>query len=1008
MKNKLCFKPILAILLLFGFLFAFGQDTPTVNSGISGKVVEESSGSPLSGVTVTLETPARSAVTNSDGQFTISNLPAGRYELLFSLPQYEKKSVSDIDVPTNDFAVISVTLAGIKPAVTSTGNPEKAIEGVVITKTRARAETVNALLTQQKNSIRVSDGISAETIRRTPDRTTSDVLKRVSGASIQDNKFVIIRGLNDRYNASYLNGGPLPSSEPDRKAFSFDIFPANMIDNLVIYKTATPDLPGEFAGGVIDITTKSTSDKNFQSISIGGGYNDITTGKKQLYADGTGQTFIGSDNGSRKFPEGFPTSDQFRALQNNRTEANLKLIDYYTKASVTDWSIGEKDFAPNYNFNYTIARRSRKNMDFGYIASVTKTVSNTYNTSNRRTYEYNTVNNLVESSLEADLNDNSYNTQTLFGAIANFSLKVDNANSFSFKNLFSQNSTNTLIERNGALNQDSDKLMLKATSRLFTGNTIYTGQLNGDHNFTKPQIKLSWTGTFSKVARVTPRDRRNSYVYFKNEDGTATTPTASIGEINVESPGSMYSSRNDETILSSKVDLSRKFKIGDEFGMDVKMGGFIQSRDRQFNARLIGYVPFAGRYNGANYGFSTFDSSIATMDDAHIFALSNMGVLANGKSGLMLKDGSKGNDQYDATSRLKAGYLMFDNSYKAFRLIWGARYESYNQKLNSRGDNGAPVNIDKTEDDLLPSANLIVALNKKQNLRFSYSKTLNRPEFRELAPFLFYDFITRYNTQGTPELEIAKVQNADARYEIFPGRGQLFSISAFYKKFDHPIELQALANNSNKYQNALSGENKGIEVEYRTLLSTLTGAKESKFLDDLTLFTNIAVIRSKVDISNLMSSSSQNIPMQGQSPYVFNAGLQYLNTDLGWAFAANINRIGDRIAIHANQTQGASTPALWEKGRTFLDMQLAKSFMKNSLELKFNVQNLLAQRQLFYMNNDTTSNPAYKEKKGVDALFNSIFTGDKQNLNGYDKDVDDEVWSTNFGRVFSLTATYNF
>lgn len=1009
MKKIFVLKSLFTFFLLAGIAF-FSAQTTTVNSGISGTVVEESSGQPLAGVSITTSPVQKTVTTNSDGRFTIENLPAGQYEVTLTLSGYDTKSVSEIDVPLNDFANINVTLAAAvaKPAVRE---GEQNIEGVVITRTRARAETVNALLTMQKNSVRVSDGISAETIRRTPDRTTSDVIKRVSGASIQDNKFVIIRGLNDRYNTSYLNGSPLPSSEPDRKAFSFDIFPANMIDNLVIYKTATPDLPGEFAGGVIDITTKSVSDKNFNTLSAGVGFNDKTTGKKQLFAEGVSNTLIGGDNGSRAFPDNFPTVAQFQALQGQRNEASVMQIDALTKASLKNWSLGEKEFSPNWGFSYTMARRGKKNPDFGYIASVTRSQTNNFTTSDRKTYEYEQVGNNYISTLDRDLHDNNYSVQQLFGAIANFSWKADQSNTFTFKNLFSFNSTSNILERTGALNQDSDQLMQNASARLFTSNSIYTGQLGGEHNLRKSKIRINWVGSLSKVVRSTPNDMRNSYVYMKNEDGTVTNPRASIASSNlsVDAPGTFFSSRNDENTLNTKIDVSRRFRFSDDAAMEVKVGGFIQSRDRDFQARLMGYQQFRGTVNGVNYGTNTFDSGIASMDEDHIFTLANMGILGNGKSGLTLADATKGNDFYTASSKLKAGYFMFDNSYKMFRLIWGARYEAYKQLLNSKDDANKPVDVENKENDFLPSANLIVALNKKQNLRFSYSKTLNRPEFRELAPFLFYDAMTTYNTQGTPELKIAKIQNLDLRYEIFPGRGQLFSLSGFYKKFENPIELIAEANNSNKYRNADSGISKGIEIEYRTMISSIVGAKESKFLDDLTFFTNLSVIRSKVDISNIIQSETlEDIPLQGQSPYVFNAGLQYLNADKGWSFAVNMNKIGDRVFAQADQTQGLYSPAIWEKSRTFIDMQLAKSLMKNKIELKLNVQNLLAEDQQFYLNNATENNPNFVTKSGFQGFFNNVFTGDKNNKNGFNEGVDDELWRTRFGRTYSFTVNYNF
>ena len=324
--------------------------------------------------------------------------------------------------------------------------------------------------------------------------------------------------------------------------------------------------------------------------------------------------------------------------------------------------------------------------------------------------------------------------------------------------------------------------------------------------------------------------------------------------------------------------------------------------------------------------------------------------------------------------------------------------------MNSKSDVGTDIAVDDTQLDILPSVNFIYSLNKKQNLRLSGSKTLNRPEFRELAPFLFFDFDTRFNTSGNPDLKITEIYNADLRYEFFLGRGQLFSASAFYKNFKNPIELQALANNSNKYQNATAGTNYGVELEFRLLLSTFFGAKETKFLDDLTLFSNLAVIRSEVDISNLTPSAVAT-PLQGQSPYVFNAGLQYINKEMGWSFSANTNRVGNRITIHGNQTTGNASPAYWEKARTFLDFQIAKSFLKNKIELKLNVQNVLAQDLVFYQNNDLLET---SEIKGFDAFVNKVFTGDSQNKNGFDSKVDDEISRNTFGRTFSFSMTYNF
>jgi hypothetical protein len=455
------------------------------------------------------------------------------------------------------------------------------------------------------------------------------------------------------------------------------------------------------------------------------------------------------------------------------------------------------------------------------------------------------------------------------------------------------------------------------------------------------------------------------------------------------------------------VDISKKINFSDSFSADIKIGGITQQRSRTFQARQLGYVKFSGFVNGVNYGNSTYLASIDNQSDETIFNTSNMGILGPKSSGLTLFDGTKGTDDYKADSKLDATYVMIDNAFNKFRIIWGARLENYSQHLTSKEDDGiTPIVVDDAKLDILPSVNIIYSINKKQNLRLSGSKTLNRPEFRELAPFVFYDAETKFNTEGNPDLKIAQILNADLRYEIFPGKGQLFSLSTFYKEFTDPIELQAKANNTNQYKNAKSGQNFGVELEYRTLLSSMFGSKETKVLDDLTFYTNIAVIRSKVDISNLVQSATLvNVPLQGQSPYVFNAGLQYMNKEMGWSSSLNLNKIGSRINIQGNQTSNGSVPAFWEKSRAFLDYQLAKTFLKNKLEVKINIQNILAEDQIVYQNNELASTPKIT---GIKAAMNSIFTGDSQNKNGYNSNEDDLIFKTKYGQTISLTLDYNF
>jgi TonB-dependent receptor len=855
------------------------------------------------------------------------------------------------------------------------------LKEVVLTKAKTKVESIKSLLQVQKNNASVSDGVSAETIKRTPDKNTSDVLKRISGASIQDNKFVIVRGLNDRYNFALINNAPLPSSEPDRKAFSFDIFPSNMLDNIIITKTASPDLPGEFAGGVVQINTKSVPDKDFQTLSIGEGYNTITTFKNQKTYKGSSTDWLGFDNGTRALPASIPTKEVMQLQSENQILQNIQLA----KSFQNNWTLNNNKFNPNTSIQYSFG----KHYDIG-----SKTVGMLFSLSHNITNNYNQVlRNGFDSpgNLHSSYNDNNYSQQVLTAALGNFSLKFNQNNSISFKNILSLNSNDLVVERSGK----ADVTLTSITDsnvRWFTSNKIYSGQLNGEHSLTESKIKILWNGFFSDIQRSIPNLRRNSYTTEKDINSpTFNQPIANLASINQGSQdyaGNMFYSENKESIKGGRVDLSKKFNLGENSTNEFKIGAFIQNRNRAFFARDFYFVKGSKFDSNSNILFSP---------ESTIFSPSNFS-----DTGLTLQELTKETSHYNAKSKLNAAYAMLDNRYNKFRLVWGVRLEDYSQTLITNDDRTKElVYYNNKQQDILPSANLIYSIDNIQNLRFSYSKTLNRPEFRELAPFAFYDFTTQFLTEGNTNLKIAKIQNFDLRYEIYPGKGQVFSFSYFKKYFTNPIELKQADNKSIKYVNADSSINSGVELEFRTMLSSIFKIEEASVLDDLTLFSNIAIIKSKVDISSF-NETEKFRPMQGQSPYVFNAGLQYMNKDNGWVISTNLNRVGNRIAISGRNDVN---PSIWEKARTFLDMQIAKSFHDNKIEIKLNVQNVLAQDLIFYQNN---TSKAVNYDPAISSLSNIIFTGTGQNVNGYNSKVDDPIWVTKFGRTLSLSCTYNF
>ena len=961
-------------LFMISYLF-FGQ-----NSSISGSVVDESNGGALPGVNIIIRELKLSTTTDSDGKFIFRNVTVGIYDVEFSYIGYYPKIISEVITKTNEVTYLNTTIAETK----------NELKEVVITRTKAKAESIKSLLIAQKNSITVSDGISAESIKRTPDRTTSDVLKRVSGVSIQDNKFVIIRGLNDRYNTALINGAPLPSSESDRKAFSFDIFPANMLDNLVITKTASPDMPGEFAGGVIQINTKSVPDKNFQSITIGTGYNSITTFKSKKDYEGSNTDWLGFDNGTRDLPSTVPSTKDFPKYSKPEGAEIAKTFEY-------DWKINDTKFKPNTGFQYSLGHHfDFGEKVFGVLFSVSHSITNNLNEIARN--EWDNTNQSAPSVLQKTKNDINYSQQVLTGSLANFTMKFNENNTIFFKNILSINSNDLVVERN-SIDDVNDVREFNSNVRWFTSNIIYSGQLNGEHYFTKPKIKATWSGFYSNIQRSIPNLRRNLYIVAEpgSSDPLLSNPRAIIGAPGNSSDygGGMFFAENKESVVGGKFDVSKKFEIGKELINEIKLGGFIQNRERDFFARQF----FYSQYQSVG---GTYARELEYLSDEFIFKKENMGLLPSGKNGFTLDEYTKKEDSYVAGSKLNAAYVMLDNRYKKFRLIWGVRVEDFVQTLQSDTQTLGYIDLNVKKTDYLPSANLIFSINSKQNLRFSYSKTLNRPEYRELAPFGFYDFTTGFFTQGNPELKRASIQNYDFRYEFYPSKGQLFTISYFVKKFKDPIEIiQQALNATIGYVNANSAVNKGIEMEFRVLLSSIFTSENTTVFDDFTLFSNLAIIKSKADVKGINGANPETTrTMQGQSPYVFNGGLQYFNKDMGLIVSANINRAGNRIAYASSENE----PAIWEKGRTFLDMQIAKSFNKNKLELKFNIQNILAQDLIFYQNNYKNT----EEYGSLETLANHVFTGDFHYEDGYAPADDDLFWNQKFGRSFSISATYNF
>lgn len=971
MKN---FKHTILTLCLALPTLGFAQ-----NGKITGVVTEAGNGLPMDGAGVYVEGIQAGKSTNSEGRFTWDLAP-GKYTLICKFIMFSEQRKENIEVIAGQTIVVDFSMAE-----ESTGGDTL---GPVTIKVERTHNTVNSLITDKFESTNAEDNIGKDEMKNKNDNKVSDVLKRVSGTTIQDNKFAIIRGMNDRYNAAYINGAPLPSSESDRKAIAFDIFPSSMLDNIIIKKSGSPDLPGEFAGGVIMINTRSIPSENMQSLQLSTGINTLTTLKDFKTYDGGKYDWLGVDDGSRALPKDLPSTEDLRA-------ANVFERGELAKMFTPSWRIDSKKAAPNMGFQYTLGLRdSLFNQPAGMLISLNYSNNNSTNLTERNEYEEQ-GNGVIQTQ---ELNDNNYINDINTAVLMNLTMNAGSNSTIRFNNMYSINSNDRVTLRNGAREFDQiDKQWERASIRWFTQNQIYSGQLMGSHTLLKKErLNISWNAGLSNVQRDIPNMRR--IVYRKNaqfENDPEKDYNAVIDPNNSRAGGIMFFSNNNESIYSGKYDILYKLVNKDEnkFTLDIKAGGLHQFRDRQFVARNIGFDRF-------RVGTTIrFDTDLLMLPEEQIFSTAYMGQMTDSaapyQGGWAIKETTKPTDSYTASATLHAGYLMGDaNFFNRVRFIFGARVENYNQVISTE-ENGEPLVVDTTVTDILPSANLIVTLLRdkhsqkpKMNIRMGYFRSVSRPEFRELASFNFYDFISDFEVYGASDLQRALIDNYDLRFEFTPGIGQLISVSGFYKKITNAIETAARPDivRAVYYTNAPLVTNIGTELEYRISLMTIFKKAyerdSSEFLNRTYLFSNFTLIDSKVDVSDVLGATSKSRPLQGQSPYVINAGLGIWLPVIDVMVTSSYNYVGRRLYIVGSSIE----PDYWENTRHVLDIQLAKSIKnKNGIErwdIRLNFKDLLANDLVLYQDID-------KDKK-------------------YSENRDNTMVRTNMPRMVSLSVQYNF
>lgn len=887
-------------------MFSAGE---LLSQSIKGKILDEASSDPLIGATIKVEGTKNGAITDIDGTYTIENLSPGKYNLIVSYIGYQDKLIKDIVISGNQVVSLDITLA-----VSNLTTEEIVVESSLT------LSNEKALLTEMKNSTRVMDGISEQQIKKTPDAAASDVLKRVTGLSVVKDKFVFVRGTSERYNTTTLNGSLIPSTEPDKKSFSFDLFPSNLLENIIVSKTFTPDQPGNFSGGLVQITTKEFPDEFSFNYSMTGSFTENTTGKDFFSYNAGESKFLflnlGKDDGGRSLPSNIPQ----KLLKNNNFTPE-QLSDY-AKSFRNNWQQTGKSAPINSGFQTSIGNLFN-------IGKVPVGVLGAF--SYRNGYSNKEIERNLYNTDYVQLNGykgRGSEYSILWGGLININAKLGNYNKLSFKSTFTQTSEDETEYYEGFDNTVyiSDK---KLYLTKFTERSLSSFQLVGNH-YIFNGLAIDWKASYSESDRNEPDIKTMLY---QREQGTDDPYYAALNyNVGNDFSGGRFFSSMSDINRSIQVDFEVPFKFSLPFAegfssSKLKIGTFLNGTNRNFNARNFGPALFI------NAPFTIIYEPIET-----IFRPDNF---APGK--IFLDELTKESDKYNALDNIYAGYMMVDIPINQFRFIIGGRYEISEQSVNTLGVVGEPIKNNLENKDILPSINFVYQLNDKTNIRAAYTQTVSRPELREIAPFSYVDFVSGVLIYGnSTDLHRSLVRNYDLRFETYPSGDELISLSLFYKHFDSPIEDVFISTSTNKlksFKNAVSGANNyGIEFEVRKNLGFL-----HKYLSDLSFSGNVTIVNSSVNLEGTGSVATKNERrMQGQSPYMINLGLFYDNLTLGLSANMAYNRFGDRIS----EVGLSGYEDVYEKGIDQVDFSISKKLFKN-FEIKFSAKDLLNQDRLF-------------------------------------------------------------
>lgn len=882
MRTRLALAALLAPTALYA--------QPRANSGVRG-IAYDASGEPALEVSVVVpDTPHRTR-TDLDGRYEL-RLPPGRYTVRVVFDRTRRVERADIEVREGAFTDLDLRLgetpapapspppvvaqpvallgdptatpstapaSPLTPAPTPTPAPPPTTEppresgeaGAMVIRGRADRSTTATQLQVRRQTAAVSDGVSAQEIARAPDAAVSDAARRVVGVTLVNGRYAYVRGLGGRYVNALLNGMPLPSLDPDEPGVQLDVLPASLLSGLNVFKSFTPDMPGDFTGGSLQLSSRDFPARFTLSVGLSGGFDSLThTGNVQAGSGGR-TDLLGFDDGRRALPAAVPA----RRVDTG-TELSLDEVTRIGRAMNSDWSIRRRSALPNLGLSLSAGGTARvRGRPLGLLFALTWSAGETLNRDAIGQVRQGGTTDAPRLEYREQQTQDTLNTDALWGALATASLSVTPRDEVSFVALWAQSASDATIVRQG-YNETLGQNFLQRTLR-FTQRSMGVAQINGDHRdpFGRDS-RIRWQ-LFGDLALRREPDVRD-FVYRRDDLGAyqVTTGPGNIGRL---------WSDLDVREAGGNVDVTIPIRA-----FALRVGGMVRVGERSFSLRRFSY-----RYDPAN-GPAPGELELTP---GEFLAPARLG------RDLQLVEYTDRFDGYTASQALYAPFVRADYTRggtredPTLRLTAGARVEVFSQRVTSQspfsetGVVTAPRVTDRTDPNVLPAASVSWAVSPTMMLRAAYGATLARPIVREVAPFLYPDFVRNRTVQGNPDLRTTAVHNADLRWELYPGRGEVIAASLFYKFFLDPIERVILDRNGNvTYDNVEGAQNFGAELEARISLGRIARALRTVYLN-----VNASLIYSRVSLSPSQQVNATNAerPLAGQSPWVVNAGLRY-------------------------------------------------------------------------------------------------------------------------------------